>query len=379
MRTLILIFVIILSPLSIVNSQEIIYPEIEKELNEEQRTQFDNAIKFLQKASGNENTADAIDYKYRKKRNSPKWELKTWEAKEQRIIAERNYQQAYAMISAVYTELINNSEYETIQDKTKAHSLNTEAEEQFKAAGEILSKFQDLSKISMANTNYEMLQTELKKSHELKITGIQDQITALKINREKVDLRIDEQDLAAWEKAISENTVASYHEYLNNNPRGKYASKANKRIRMLETSTKDIAENKKISSKNNPKRNLKANNNTSTDNKNTSTETDNANNDLNKANHNNYSTNKNEELVFKVQIAASKTALTDWILMHKAPDAKLIEEYRTSSWIKYMVGSFKTYHDAASYRNKLKSTSPDAFIVVFEKGKQVAVTEQMKM
>ncbi|NJO91420.1 MAG: hypothetical protein HC831_22510 [Chloroflexia bacterium] len=168
-RTLILTILIIFFSISIVYSQEIIYSKIDKELSEEQKTAFDKAIMFLQKASGNENNADAIDYKYRKKRNSPKWELKTWEAKEQRIIAERNYEEAYSLLTEVYSSVIKNSKYESIQDKTKAHGLDNEAAEQFKAAKEILSKFQDVSKLAMANTNYEMLQTELKKSHELKL------------------------------------------------------------------------------------------------------------------------------------------------------------------------------------------------------------------
>ncbi len=375
MRTLMLTFLIVLFPLSIVFSQEIIYPEIEKELSEEQKSIFDEAVKFLQKATGNENNADAIDYKYRKKRNSSKWELKTWEAKEQRVLAERNYQQAYSMLSGVYSTIIKNSEYETDEDKSRALKLDKEATEQFDAADEILIKFQDLSKISMANTNYEMLQTELKKSHELKINGIQDQITALKINHEQVDSHVDEQDLAAWEKAVSENTVASYHEYLNNNPHGNYAPKANKIIRKLEKTNNYVAENNETNTNNtNPRRNLENNNNT-----NTSTETNNNENNLSETNTNNFSPTNSEELVFKVQIAASKTTLSDWILMHKAPGADLIEEYRSSTWIKYMVGSFSTYQDAAEYRNNLKNTAPDAFIVVFEKGKQVAVTEQMKM
>ena len=57
----------------------------------------------------------------------------------------------------------------------------------------------------------------------------------------------------------------------------------------------------------------------------------------------------------------------------------LIEKNKTKIWSKYMVGSFKTYKNAADYRDKLRNTAPGAFIVVFEKGKQVSITEQMKM
>jgi hypothetical protein len=373
MRRLIISILTVLFSISIVHSQEIIYTKIEKELSKDQKSAFDKAIMFLQKASGNENNADAIDYKYRKKRNSPKWELKTWEAKEQRIIAERNYQEAYSLLSQVYSSVIKNSKYESIQDKTKAHGLDNQAAEQFKAAKDILSKFQDVSKRAMENTNYEMLQNELKTSHDLKIDGIQNQIAALKINHEKANKRIDKQDLAAWKKAVSENTVASYHEYLNNNPSGKYMTKANKMIRALEVNDKNVAKNKNTNSNNNPRRNYETNNNATTK------KINNTKANSNERNTNNYSSSNTEELVFKVQIAASKTILSDWILMNKAPNANSFDEYRSSTWIKYMVGKFKTYQEAAVYRDKLKNTAPDAFIVVFEKGKQVAVTEQMKM
>ncbi|NJO91419.1 MAG: hypothetical protein HC831_22505 [Chloroflexia bacterium] len=149
---------------------------------------------------------------------------------------------------------------------------------------------------------------------------------------------------------------------------------ANERIRSLEINEKNVADdNKRTNTKNNPRRNFETNNNVSTETNNVETE-------LNENNaNNNYSSTNTEELVFKVQIAASKTTLSDWILAHKAPGAKAIDEYRTSTWIKYMIGNFKTYQDAAEYRDKLINTAPDAFIVVFEKGKQIAVTEQMKM
>ena len=377
-------------------AQEILYSNIEKELSDAQKKIIDDAILILQKASGNENNADAIDYKYRKKRNTSKWELKTWEAKEQRILAEKNYQKAYSMISEVYSSLINGSNYDNKLQKKQALNLDTEAKEQFDAANEILAGYQDLSKLPMANTNYDLLRNDLKKSHELKIYGLQNQIEALKIKREKVSKKIDQRDLVAWERAITENTVASYHEYLNNNPGGKYAAKANDRIRQLEKEAKTIAENNKSNTKYNPRRNNETSNtkttqeNKTTNNKSTSNNTSVSENTFsenkinptvnnnNNNNTSNYSSGKNEELIFKVQIAASKTTISDWTLMHKAPNAELIEEYRSSTWIKYMVGSFKTYQEAATYRNKLKSTAPGAFIVVFEKGKQVAITEQMK-
>jgi len=382
MRALVLIFIGVFFSYFEILSQDLIYPEIEKELSNEQKEVFDKAVLILQKASGNENNADAIDWKYKNKRNSTKWELKTWEAKEQRIIAERNYQSAYSMISEVYSSIITKSIYRTEAEKQKALSLNESAKEQHKSAAEILSKHKDISKLTMANTNYELLIASLEKSHNLKLNGIRDQISALDIYRVGIEKEADEEDLAAWEKAENINTVSAYHEYLNNNPRGKYMSKANDKIRALEKRTNDIAYNKKTNSNYNPRRNhdrKNAKNNKNLNNSNT----DNIKNNetkLNKTNANTYSTKlSNSKLIFKVQIAASKSVISDWTLMHKAPGADLIEEYRTSTWIKYMVGKFGTYHEAAKYRDKLRSTAPDAFIVVFEKGKPIAVTEQMKL
>ena len=329
MKNLTILLICLLFSYSGILSQDLIYPEIEKELTKEQKEVFDNAVLILQKATGNENNAEAIDWKYRKKRNSNKWELKIWEAKEKRIMAERNYQEAYSMISGVYSSIIKSSIYKSEGEKSKALSLNKSAEERFGAAKEILSKHKDLSQIAMANTQYELLMADLKKSHNLKLDGIREQISALEIKRIGIESEQElKEDLTAWEKAKNENTVASYHQYLNNNPRGQYMSEANNKIRSLEQKANDVADNNKTKSNYNPRRNSDKKNNNNEVNQN-NTEEISTNNSNIKTNKTNLETNPGDvELIFKVQIAASKSGVSDWILSHKAPNADLIEEYR---------------------------------------------------
>ena len=84
-------FIILLLSQKLV-AQELFYSKIEPILTEEQKVQLDKAVKLLQKASGNENNADAIERKYEKfekKSNKSDWNKKTWEAKQQRILAEK--------------------------------------------------------------------------------------------------------------------------------------------------------------------------------------------------------------------------------------------------------------------------------------------------
>ncbi len=370
-RTVLLLsFLIMVLISSELNAQDLFYPEIESILTIEQKAQLDKAVKLLQKASGNENNAKAIDRKYAKfahRNNKTDWEKKTWEAKQQRILAEKNYQSAYRMIFDLYSEIITNASYASTDDETKALSLNDDAYTKFEEADAKLSKFNNLAKEQLKQKEYKGIRTDLAKVHDLEVNGIRNQISALEIFVNKgVAIQQDDEDNIAWEQALKENTISSYHNYLDNHPKGKQMYKANNKIRELES--KGANENEVVYTNNNDNQ---------YDNKNNDIEnTNNKSNGKQVFNNTDYKNLKG--LIFKVQIAASKTDLSEWFIKAKAPNVKKIETLYLNNWNKYLVGEFSTYREAAKYRDKLWSTAPDAFIVVFKDGNQIQVTNDMK-
>lgn len=349
-------------------SQDLFYPEIETILTEEQKIQLDKAKKILKKATGNENIAKSIDRKYAKlerKNNKTNWEKKTWEAKQQRILAERNFQKAYRMISELYSGIITNASYLASVDETRALSLNDEAYTKFEEADTKLISFSDISKEKLELTDYHGIKDNLTKIHNLQLKGIGNQISALEIFINKaVKTQNSEEANLAWKFALKDNTIASYRKYLNSYPQGKNLNKAKNKITELvkiiqeqnnnndDIVLKDDANmyrNQNVGYHKN-KRELSSNMNMSV----------------------------NQGLIFKVQIAASKVILTNRVINAKAQNAKRIETLYINSWIKYMVGEFNSYHNAVKYRDLLQNTAPDAFIVVFKDGDQIEVTDAMK-
>jgi hypothetical protein len=366
-RILIIIILLLMNYAGIIYAQDIFHPEIESLLSPAQKQELERAVNILLKARGNENNANDIERKYSKLKMKGKfetWSLKTWEAKQQRIMAEKNYKNAYNTISNVYSELISNGKYENDQSKMEALSLDKEAKSKFSDAEGFLSQYSETTKENLEQTPNEQVDSTLRESHLLKLNGIELQIAALDkiigIGKQSGQKNDDE---LAWAKAKSTNTISSYYEYLNSNPRGSHMMDANDMVSKIEQqdAKNDIAENNANKNNKNPRYNANVNENGE-----------------NKTNLNNNSKIKGN-LTFKVQIAAAKSEISEWMLSVKAPGLKNIEMVKSEGWIKYMVGEFGTYTEAAEYRNELRSHVPDAFIVVFNDGAQIEVTNEMKL
>jgi hypothetical protein len=356
-----------------IKAQDIFYPEIESLLSPEQKQELEKAINILLKARGNENFANDIERKYsklKKKGKQDAWILKTWEAKQQRIMAEKNYKKAYEIISSVYSNIITSGKYQSLTDKTEALDLDKSAKTYFEEGDNFLSKLSDDSKETMENTPNEDVESTLHQSHTSKLSGIGQQILAMqKIagvgSGGKEEITAKSNDDLAWEKAKSANSIDAYYEYLNSNPRGRHMSEANELINTIEkeTNNNDIALNDPDKNKSNENNNNNINNSNP------------RNNDKNKTGTNNF---PKGSLIFKVQIAAAVSEISQWMLNAKAPGIKNIETAKAGGWVKYLVGSFGSYNEAAQYRDELRSHAPDAFIVVFKNGEQIPVTQDMK-
>jgi len=373
-KAILIIGLLLINAASSMQAQDIFYPEIEPFLSTPQKQELEKAVNILMKARGNENNANEIERRYAKLKAKGKeeaWRSKTWEAKEQRIMAEKNYKLAYNTIAGVYSEIIKKAEYENDTYKNEALSLNEQALEKLEDANLVLSQYSEPSKEYLEQLSNDEIDSAIYSSHLMKLGGIRLQISALEIFLEKgKQSGPKNKEELAWQNAKKTNTISSYYEYLNNNPRGKHMADANKAISEIEktSASNDLAD----TDNNKNSRNIKNNENT-----NNPTENNNNNNNNNNQNNKNNQTAKGN-LKFKVQIAASIAEISEWMLNAKAPGIKNITTYKTDGWIKYLVGEFNTYDEAASYRNELRSNAPDAFIVVFENGKQIKVTDNMK-
>jgi hypothetical protein len=329
-----LIFCVVLSFFFAPNAfaQDLIYAGIDNELSDEQRAQLEKADELVQKAEKNTKSADEIDKKYEKfEKNKKKYDKKTWESKQQRILAEKNYEKSYETIHEVYSDLINKLEFRYKADGDQAKSLDEQSNADFSDAKEKLSQYKNKDKGDLKKVKYDKLKSDLASSHDLKINGINKQIDALKLYVAQTDkIKRDQEDKLAWDDAADVNTVDSYTGYLSKFPKGKFVAEANQRLQQL----KDEEEKQKTMG-------------------------------------------ESGDLVFKVQIGASHIQLSDAVLRQRAPGAKNIEMVYVDGWYKYRAGEYKNYKEAAAYAKSLKRPK-DAFVVVFRNGMQIDVTDEMK-
>ncbi len=316
-------------------AQVVTYSAAEGLFNSEQVKVLEKAEKYINKAEAKISKAEAIEKKYeKKKKKKKKYDKKTWEAKKFRIQAEKDYLKAYQDASAVYSQIIVGTSYYDDNDKSEAHALNDDAVSLIESADKKMSKYNKkigdtkyLKKLSSSS-----LKSAISSARSSKESAYSKQTEALDIvlnqGRKK---EADERDNKAWSTAQNINTIASYQDYIDNFPSGKYVSKARQMIRKLQA---DQNKKKPVVS----------------------------------------------DYIFKVQIAASRSALPKYELAGKYSNTSEIEKSYSGGYYKYWVKSFPTYSQAAAFRDQLlRSTVPDAFVVVFDKsGNQLEVTDEMK-
>ncbi|RLD49879.1 MAG: hypothetical protein DRI94_10195 [Bacteroidetes bacterium] len=316
------------------NAQTVTYSSAESLFNSEQSKVLEKAEKYIDKAEAKITKAEAIEKKYaKKKKKKKKYNKKTWEAKKFRIQAEKDYLKAYQDASAVYSQIIVGATYYDDNDKSEAHALNDDAVSLIEGADKKMSKYNKkigdtkyLKKLSSSSVN-----SAISSARSSKESAYSKQTEALDIvlnqGRKK---ELDAKDNRAWSNAQNINTIASYQDYIDNFPSGKYTSKARQMIRQLqaEMNKKPVV----------------------------------------------------SDYVFKVQIAASRSVLSKYELAGKYSNTSEIEKEYSGGFYKYRVKSFSTYSQAAAFRDQLlRSTVPDAFVVVYDKsGNQLEVSDEMK-
>ncbi len=324
-------------------SQELAHKDIDTELSEEQRTEIADSDKSIKKAKSAIKRAEGIEKKNSKhKKKKKKYEKKTWEAKKNRISAQDSYCKAYKKVGDVYSDFLTDAVFFLESDKTEATSLNKEALELIEDAKKSMGKYKKYQKKALKKQKLKKIQSAMTTIQEQLEKALEKQFKALNIYLAQNDKKKrDVEDDLAWDDAKSVDKISSYHEYLNNFPRGKSASKATERIRELERIEEErlANENKKVEE---------------------------------------VATGNTQGWVFQVQVLASRHRLSKTQVMKKAPGVTQYDEARSGGWYKYRTGTFYTYREAAKYRDSL-TNSPKAFIVIFDStGKQLKMTEEMK-
>ncbi len=320
-----------------INAQSLSYSPASSLISAEQSAALEKAEKYVNKAESKISKAEAVEKKYeKKKKKKKKYEKKIWEAKKFRIQAEKDYLRAYKEAYGVYSDIISKSTFYDDGDESEAKALNEDAQSLLDDAGKKMSKYNKkigdskyLKKLSSSKLN-----SAISSAKSLREDAYSKQTEALDIvlnqGRKK---EADEKDNKAWAAAQSINTIASYQDYIDNFPSGKFVSRARQMIKQLQ------AEQEK---KNKPV--IKS------------------------------------DYTFKIQIAASRTPLPKYELAAKYSNTSEIEQEYSGGFYKYRVKSFSAYSQAAAFRDRLMRTAvPDAFIVVYDKnGNQLEVTDEMK-
>lgn len=75
-----------------------------------------------------------------------------------------------------------------------------------------------------------------------------------------------------------------------------------------------------------------------------------------------------EEVIYRVQIAANRTELSQRALSRMYYGQKSVEMVNENGWYKYSVGDFATYEEASKFRNSTGMSN--AFVVAYRKGTQ---------
>jgi hypothetical protein len=142
----------------------------------------------------------------------------------------------------------------------------------------------------------------------------------------------NERDEKAWSTAQSIHTIASYQDYIDEFPSGKYVSSARQMINQLRKEEEE----------------------------------------KNKVNISNYT--------FMIQIASTDHTLSNWQLKNRYGNTSEIKKEYIDGNYKYRIDkAFTTYEEAYNFALSIKKKNRDLFIVAFSKtGKQVQITEDMK-
>jgi hypothetical protein len=311
-----------------------LYSYMDQYLSGDEKDQIARAKSSFDKGDKLESQIKEEDSKTSKffQKKAKKGEKKTVDAKTYRIKQALHYEQGYVLIYSVYADKVGESSFLYEEDEAKVNNMLEEASSDNSAAKKKLSPYKTVTpKDLKSDVTYSKLKSDVQGMINLYESAIKKLIEAYTVVVDQDQKKqLEEEENRVWQNALSENTIYGYQSYLSDYPNGKYAGEARSKISSLEE-----IERKKLADKNRDMSNV----------------------------------------VFHVQIAASKTKLPDWKIrsIYRAGTLKDVVSNYDNEWYRYHVGKFNNYEAAKAFVPKTKVKG--AFVVVYRNGKKLHITE----
>lgn len=317
-------------------AQEDLTAFMEEHLTDSEKDQVGRATDNIAKAEKmdaqiREQDSEVQKYFSKKKK---KGEKKSVEVKTLRIKQALYYEKGYALLYNVYSQKVGECVFVYEDDEAKVRALLEDAATDNEGAKRKMKDYKQVSpKDLKKDIEYAKLKSDLQGAMNLYTSGIKKLIEAYSIYLDQeTKKQLEEEENRVWQNALSDNTIYSFQNYLNDFPNGKYASEARSQIADLEEQERRKAEEQ--------------------------------------------SRSLSGSLVFQVQIAASKVALPKHKIakFYKATEEVTMKNY--DGWFKYAVGNFKKYEDAKKF---VKATRvKGAFVVAYLNGEKLDIKQAIQ-
>lgn len=269
--------------------------------------------------------------KYAKKKK--KYEKKSVDVKFLRIKQALYYEKGFGVVYNVYGEKLGECVFLYEDDEARVNDLQEEASNDMTSAKKKIKPYQTIKESDLKKSVvFSKLKSDLKSSLDLNISSVKKLIEAYAIYLEQENKKqLEEEEKRVWDNALSENSIVSFQNYLDEYPSGVYASEARQKMSDLE-----IFEKQRLADAERER-------------------------------------SMAGSLNFHVQIAASKKPIPEWKIKmyYKGPKEIVTKHY--DIWYKYSIGDFKTYEEAKSFVKKIKVRG--AFVVAYKNDKKIDIKE----
>jgi hypothetical protein len=312
---------------------EDLYSYMDQYLSSDEKDQVARAKSSFEKGDKLEQEIKEEDSKVDKyfSKKAKKGEKKSVDAKTLRIKQALYYESGYVLLYNVYAEKVGGGVFVYEEDEARVNRLLEEALDDNANAKKKLKNYKSVTpKDLKKDVTYSKLKSDIQGMNNLYESSIKklEEAYAIVVDQEQKK-QLEEEENRVWQNAQSENTIHSYQSYLSDYPNGKYAAEARSLI-------SDLEEQERQKLKDMKSRDL-------------------------------------TNVVFQVQIAASKVKLPAYKLSRFYKRTNEIEEKHYDEWYKYSVGNFKTYEDAKAFVNVVKVKG--AFVVAYRNGVKMDIRE----
>jgi len=339
MKKILFLFAIILVALPML-SQNIFEPSVN--FSDDELEIIAKAKKDIDRGDNMMNIANTDYQKYknlftsRKKRKKAKAEGKTVQAKRNMLTAATFYNKGYEALYEIYMDKLSTLNFQFTEDKNTADDLVAKAQDEFSSGQKTLPlkvnySDKDLKKKIKFNT----IKSKVNKGQQAEEQAVIYLLNAFDLysQQEVKKQQITEEDNNAWQKALRENSIDAYQQYIDKYPSGIHVTEANTKIAELERQV-EIAQQQQT----------------------------------------------NPELVYHIQIMADTHPWTVNEIKNKIYYTnETINEQYINGWYKYWIEDFSSYSEAKAKLSQIRKKRRGAFIVGTVNGVLVDITKAIEV